>query len=132
MEEGSKWQPQARLALTQSGLSPLPDSLGPLKDDMLLVEARGPQDNRSFCALEPSGCTPLLSRASTVSAGGPSCLYLPPQLHLKPGLKFSLYSTFPLLCARPCAGSQWPLKNLPASPHPPLTTILPSCSLVVS
>uniref|UniRef100_A0A9L0K1K3 Interleukin-17 receptor C n=1 Tax=Equus asinus TaxID=9793 RepID=A0A9L0K1K3_EQUAS len=42
------------------------DSLGPLKDDMLLVEARGPQDNRSFCALEPSGCTPLLSRASTL------------------------------------------------------------------
>nr|XP_044609844.1 interleukin-17 receptor C isoform X3 [Equus asinus] len=44
------------------------DSLGPLKDDMLLVEARGPQDNRSFCALEPSGCTPLLSRASTRAA----------------------------------------------------------------
>ncbi|XP_055270428.1 interleukin-17 receptor C isoform X17 [Moschus berezovskii] len=41
------------------------DSLGPLKDDMLLVETRGPQDNGSLCALEPSGCTPLLSRAST-------------------------------------------------------------------
>ncbi|XP_059879013.1 interleukin-17 receptor C isoform X2 [Delphinus delphis] len=49
------------------------DSLGPLKDDMLLVETRGPQDNRSLCALEPSGCTPLLSRASTRAArlGGP-------------------------------------------------------------
>ncbi|XP_007192612.3 interleukin-17 receptor C isoform X7 [Balaenoptera acutorostrata] len=49
------------------------DSLGPLKDDMLLVETRGPQDNRSLCALESSGCTPLLSRASTRAArlGGP-------------------------------------------------------------
>ncbi|XP_014653110.1 PREDICTED: interleukin-17 receptor C isoform X3 [Ceratotherium simum simum] len=44
------------------------DSLGPLKDDMLLVETRGPQDNRSLCALEPSGCTPLLNRASTRAA----------------------------------------------------------------
>ncbi|XP_074169108.1 interleukin-17 receptor C isoform X2 [Rhinolophus sinicus] len=44
------------------------DSLGPLKDDMLLVETRGPQNNRSLCALEPSGCTPLLSRASTRAA----------------------------------------------------------------
>ncbi|KAM8758954.1 interleukin-17 receptor C isoform 3-T3 [Rhynchonycteris naso] len=44
------------------------DSLGPLKDDILLVETRGPQDNRSLCALEPSGCTPLLSRASTRAA----------------------------------------------------------------
>lgn len=44
------------------------ESLGPLKDDMLLVETRGPQDNRSFCALEPSGCTPLLSRTSTRAA----------------------------------------------------------------
>ncbi|XP_024906563.1 interleukin-17 receptor C isoform X3 [Pteropus alecto] len=44
------------------------DSLGPLKDDMLLVETRGPQANRSLCALELSGCTPLLSRASTVTA----------------------------------------------------------------
>ncbi|XP_016065428.1 PREDICTED: interleukin-17 receptor C [Miniopterus natalensis] len=44
------------------------DYLGPLKDDMLLVETRGPQDNRSVCALEPSGCTPLLSRASTRAA----------------------------------------------------------------
>nr|KAF6310527.1 interleukin 17 receptor C [Myotis myotis] len=35
---------------------------------MLLVETRGPQDNRSICALEPSGCTPLLSRASTRAA----------------------------------------------------------------
>ncbi|XP_057560882.1 interleukin-17 receptor C isoform X7 [Hippopotamus amphibius kiboko] len=43
-------------------------SLGPLKDDVLLVEKRGPQDNRSLCALEPSGCTPLLSRASTRAA----------------------------------------------------------------
>ncbi|XP_059735482.1 interleukin-17 receptor C isoform X8 [Bos taurus] len=44
------------------------DSLGPRKDDMLLVETRGPQDNSSLCALEPSGCTPLLSRASTRAA----------------------------------------------------------------
>ncbi|XP_071068322.1 interleukin-17 receptor C isoform X1 [Dasypus novemcinctus] len=44
------------------------DSLGPLKDDMLLVETRGPQENRSFCALELSGCTPLPSRASTRAA----------------------------------------------------------------
>uniref|UniRef100_A0A8C0CTI9 Interleukin 17 receptor C n=1 Tax=Balaenoptera musculus TaxID=9771 RepID=A0A8C0CTI9_BALMU len=68
-----QWQPSTRLGLTQSGLSPFPDSLGPLKDDMLLVETRGPQDNRSLCALESSGCTPLLSRASTRAArlGGP-------------------------------------------------------------
>ncbi|XP_064448647.1 interleukin-17 receptor C isoform X10 [Mirounga angustirostris] len=46
------------------------DSLGALKDDMLLVETRGPQDNRSLCALEPSGCTPLLSRASTLQLDG--------------------------------------------------------------
>ncbi|KAM4800077.1 interleukin-17 receptor C isoform X1 [Urocitellus parryii] len=44
------------------------DSLGPLKDDMLLVDTRGPQDNRSLCALEPSGCTPLPSRDSTRAA----------------------------------------------------------------
>ncbi|XP_066207779.1 interleukin-17 receptor C isoform X10 [Saccopteryx leptura] len=44
------------------------DLLGPLKDDILLVETRGPQDNSSLCALEPSGCTPLLSRASTRAA----------------------------------------------------------------
>ncbi|XP_031326715.1 interleukin-17 receptor C isoform X4 [Camelus dromedarius] len=44
------------------------DSLGPLKDDMLLVETRGPQDNRSLCALEASGCTPLLSGVSTRAA----------------------------------------------------------------
>ncbi|XP_066101655.1 interleukin-17 receptor C isoform X10 [Saccopteryx bilineata] len=44
------------------------DFLGPLKDDILLVETRGPQDNSSLCALEPSGCTPLLSRASTRAA----------------------------------------------------------------
>ncbi|XP_036286982.1 interleukin-17 receptor C isoform X11 [Pipistrellus kuhlii] len=44
------------------------ESLGPPKDDMLLVETRGPQDNRSICALEPSGCTPLLSGASTRAA----------------------------------------------------------------
>lgn len=73
--EGGTWQPPARLGL-KSGLSSLSDSLGPLKDDMLLVETRGPQDNRSICALEPSGCTPLLSRASTVRAGGPFSMYL--------------------------------------------------------
>nr|XP_012616044.1 interleukin-17 receptor C isoform X7 [Microcebus murinus] len=44
------------------------DSLGPLKDDMLLVETRGPQDSRSLCALEPSGCTSLPSGASTRAA----------------------------------------------------------------
>uniref|UniRef100_A0A8C8Z9V7 Interleukin-17 receptor C n=1 Tax=Prolemur simus TaxID=1328070 RepID=A0A8C8Z9V7_PROSS len=44
------------------------DSLGPLKDDVLLVEKRGPQDSRSLCALEPSGCTSLPSRASTRAA----------------------------------------------------------------
>ncbi|XP_063081313.1 interleukin-17 receptor C isoform X6 [Cavia porcellus] len=44
------------------------DSLGPLKDDVLLVEIQGPHDNRSLCALEPSGCTPLPSRAATRAA----------------------------------------------------------------
>ncbi|KAM8925808.1 interleukin-17 receptor C isoform 8-T8 [Lycaon pictus] len=44
------------------------DSLRALKDDLLLVETRGLQDNRSLCALEPSGCTPLLSKASTRAA----------------------------------------------------------------
>uniref|UniRef100_A0A2R9C668 Interleukin-17 receptor C n=1 Tax=Pan paniscus TaxID=9597 RepID=A0A2R9C668_PANPA len=48
------------------------DSLGPLKDDVLLLETRGPQDNRSLCALEPSGCTSLPSKASTVRTGRPS------------------------------------------------------------
>ena len=47
-------------------VSPFPDSLGPLKDDMLLVETRGPQDNGSLCSLEHIGCTPLLTIASTV------------------------------------------------------------------
>ncbi|XP_030657902.1 interleukin-17 receptor C isoform X4 [Nomascus leucogenys] len=42
------------------------DSLGPLKDDVLLLETRDPQDNRSLCALEPSGCTSLPSKASTL------------------------------------------------------------------
>ncbi|XP_032005540.1 interleukin-17 receptor C isoform X3 [Hylobates moloch] len=44
------------------------DSLGPLKDDVLLLETRDPQDNRSLCALEPSGCTSLPSKASTRAA----------------------------------------------------------------
>ncbi|XP_006872271.1 PREDICTED: interleukin-17 receptor C [Chrysochloris asiatica] len=44
------------------------DSLGPLRDDMLLVEKQDSQDNRSFCALEPSGCTPLPSKTSTRAA----------------------------------------------------------------
>uniref|UniRef100_A0A8I3WMD2 Interleukin 17 receptor C n=1 Tax=Callithrix jacchus TaxID=9483 RepID=A0A8I3WMD2_CALJA len=44
------------------------DSLGPLNDDVLLLETRGPQDNRSLCALEPSGCTSLPSKASTMAA----------------------------------------------------------------
>ncbi|XP_036856172.2 interleukin-17 receptor C isoform X12 [Manis javanica] len=44
------------------------DSLGPLKNDMLLVETRGPHDNKSLCALEPSGCTPLPSKGSTRAA----------------------------------------------------------------
>ncbi|XP_040851104.1 interleukin-17 receptor C isoform X3 [Ochotona curzoniae] len=43
------------------------DSLGPLKDDVLLVETRDPH-NRSLCALEPAGCTPLPSRAATRAA----------------------------------------------------------------
>lgn len=69
---------------------------------MLLVETRGPQDNRSLCALEPSGCTPLLSRASTVRMRGPSSMYLSSSVS-------SLASNFhciqfPLLCARPRAG----------------------------
>ncbi|XP_051687978.2 interleukin-17 receptor C isoform X1 [Oryctolagus cuniculus] len=44
------------------------DTLGPLRDDMLLVETRGPRHNRTLCALEHSGCTPLPSRASTRAA----------------------------------------------------------------
>ncbi|XP_005413098.1 PREDICTED: interleukin-17 receptor C isoform X2 [Chinchilla lanigera] len=44
-------------------------SLGPLKDDVLLVETQGQKDNRSLCALEPSGCTPLPSRAATSTPG---------------------------------------------------------------
>ncbi|KAM4821051.1 interleukin-17 receptor C isoform 1-T1 [Thomomys bottae] len=48
---------------------PWADSLGPLKNDVLLVETRGPQDNRSLCALEPHGCTPLPSRVSTLQPG---------------------------------------------------------------
>lgn len=86
---------------SQNRLSFLSDSLGPLKDDMLLVETRGPQDNRSLCALEPSGCTPLLSRASTVSAGGPSSVYLSSSIS-NLALDVPLFN-FPLLCARLCA-----------------------------
>ncbi|XP_036779396.2 interleukin-17 receptor C isoform X7 [Manis pentadactyla] len=44
------------------------DSLGPLKNDMLLVETRGPHNNKLLCALEPSGCTPLPSKGSTRAA----------------------------------------------------------------
>lgn len=98
---GGKWQPPACLGLAQSGLSPLSDSLGALKDDMLLLETRGPQDNRSLCALEPSGCTPLLSQASTVRTRASSSMYLSSSIS-------SLASDFhciqfPLLCARPCS-----------------------------
>ncbi|OBS79379.1 hypothetical protein A6R68_18239 [Neotoma lepida] len=44
------------------------DSLGPFKDDMLLVEMRTGANNKSVCALEPSGCTVLPSNASTRAA----------------------------------------------------------------
>ncbi|XP_033623960.1 interleukin-17 receptor C [Fukomys damarensis] len=44
------------------------DSLGPLKDDVLLVETQGSHDNRSLCALEPTGCIPLPSRATARTA----------------------------------------------------------------
>ncbi|GAB1291155.1 Interleukin-17 receptor C [Apodemus speciosus] len=44
------------------------DSLGPFKDDMLLVEMKTSLNNTSICALEPSGCTPLPSMASTRAA----------------------------------------------------------------
>ncbi|CAO2606154.1 Interleukin-17 receptor C [Lemmus lemmus] len=44
------------------------DSLGPFKDDMLLVEMRTGLNNTSVCALEPSGCTVLPSNASTRAA----------------------------------------------------------------
>uniref|UniRef100_A0A8C8Z5W7 Interleukin-17 receptor C n=1 Tax=Prolemur simus TaxID=1328070 RepID=A0A8C8Z5W7_PROSS len=67
-----KGHPNLCVQVRKSGLSSLPDSLGPLKDDVLLVEKRGPQDSRSLCALEPSGCTSLPSRASTVRVREPS------------------------------------------------------------
>ncbi|XP_051011038.1 interleukin-17 receptor C isoform X1 [Acomys russatus] len=44
------------------------DSLGPFRDDMLLVEMRTSLNNTSVCALEPSGCTPLPSIISTRAA----------------------------------------------------------------
>ncbi|XP_063141953.1 interleukin-17 receptor C isoform X10 [Rattus norvegicus] len=44
------------------------DSLGPFKDDMLLVEMKTDLNDTSVCALEPSGCTPLPSVASTRAA----------------------------------------------------------------
>ncbi|XP_041491038.1 interleukin-17 receptor C isoform X1 [Microtus oregoni] len=44
------------------------DSLGPFKDDMLLVEMRTGLNDTSVCALEPSGCTALPSNASTRAA----------------------------------------------------------------
>lgn len=44
------------------------DSLGPFKDDMLLVEMKTDLNDTSVCALEPSGCTPLPSIASTRAA----------------------------------------------------------------
>ncbi|XP_031238781.1 interleukin-17 receptor C isoform X1 [Mastomys coucha] len=44
------------------------DSLGPFKDDMLLVEMKTGLNNTSVCALESGGCTPLPSLASTRAA----------------------------------------------------------------
>uniref|UniRef100_A0A8C5K7X9 Interleukin 17 receptor C n=1 Tax=Jaculus jaculus TaxID=51337 RepID=A0A8C5K7X9_JACJA len=44
------------------------DSLGPFKNDMLLVESRGLQNDTSLCALGPSGCTPLPSKTSMRAA----------------------------------------------------------------
>ncbi|XP_060036718.1 interleukin-17 receptor C isoform X3 [Erinaceus europaeus] len=44
------------------------DSLRPPRDDVLLLEVQGARENRSFCALEPGGCTPVLSRAPTRAA----------------------------------------------------------------
>ncbi|XP_055484618.1 interleukin-17 receptor C isoform X3 [Psammomys obesus] len=44
------------------------DSLGPFRDDVLLVEMKTGLNNTSVCALEPSGCTPLPSIASTRAA----------------------------------------------------------------
>lgn len=54
-----------------SGLSLLSDSLGPFRDDVLLVEMKTGLNNTSVCALEPSGCTPLPSVASTVRTKEP-------------------------------------------------------------
>ncbi|XP_072454632.1 interleukin-17 receptor C isoform X6 [Notamacropus eugenii] len=47
---------------------PQEDILGPLRDDMLLLETWGPQESHSFCAMETSGCTPLPSMAHTRAA----------------------------------------------------------------
>ena len=134
--EGQAWS-RVGLGLTQSGLSPFPDSLGPRKDDMLLVETRGPQDNGSLCALEPSGCTPLLSRASTVRDGGPSSMSLSSCISHLTSNFHSLH--IPLLQAKPCAGL-WKcggdldldlvLNGLSEVSQPPSPTILPTSSLV--
>ncbi|XP_068940605.1 interleukin-17 receptor C [Petaurus breviceps papuanus] len=45
-----------------------PDILGPLRNDILLLETWGPQESHSFCAMETSGCTPLSSMAHTRAA----------------------------------------------------------------
>ncbi|XP_074140098.1 interleukin-17 receptor C isoform X2 [Sminthopsis crassicaudata] len=47
---------------------PQENILGPLRDDMLLLETWGPLQNHSFCAMESSGCTPLPSMAHTRAA----------------------------------------------------------------
>ncbi|KAM9102823.1 interleukin-17 receptor C isoform X1 [Sarcophilus harrisii] len=47
---------------------PQENILGPLKNDMLLLETWGPLQNHSFCAMETSGCTPLPSTAHTRAA----------------------------------------------------------------
>ncbi|XP_051837890.1 interleukin-17 receptor C isoform X3 [Antechinus flavipes] len=47
---------------------PQENILGPLRDDMLLLETWGPLQNHSFCAMETSGCTPLPSMAHTRAA----------------------------------------------------------------
>ncbi|XP_007500267.2 interleukin-17 receptor C isoform X3 [Monodelphis domestica] len=47
---------------------PPKDVLGPLRDDMLLLETWGSVENHSFCAMEISGCTPLPSLAHTRAA----------------------------------------------------------------
>lgn len=98
--EGQVWS-RVGLGLTQgSGLSPFPDFWGPSR--MTCCWWRHEAPGYTLCALEPSGCTPLLSRASTRGmVGPPPCPFLSSISHLTSNFHslFTFRSSKPSSCA---------------------------------